>query len=130
MTPKVLLVDDEKDFVEFVRPTLEQAGMEVTVAYSGKEALAAIQNDKPHVVVTDIVMPEMNGIELIEEISRTEPDILVITVTGYADWDEKLHAIKDVVKVSLLKPIRLDDVLSSVDICLAVSKPAMVKKGK
>ncbi|SMF62631.1 response regulator [Pseudobacteriovorax antillogorgiicola] len=122
---RVLLVDDEVDFIEFVKPCLEQAGIDVDIAMSGREALESVKKQRPDVVVTDIVMPEMDGVELVKEISRFDDSILMITVTGYPAWDDKLNSIRDSIKVSLLKPIRLDDVLSSVDICLAVvNKPA------
>ena len=119
---RVLLVDDEPDFVDYIRSAVEESGVTVDVAYNGLEALAAIADSRPDVVVTDVVMPKMDGIELVKEINKIDDSIMVITVTGYPDWNDKVASIKESVRLSFLKPIRIEDVISGVEICLTVAK--------
>ena len=126
--PKVLVVDDEPDFIEFLRPSLEGMGLEVLMAESGEDAIDVYKKENPDLLVTDIVMPQMNGIELISELTKDNQDLPVITISGYPDWDDQLRAIAEMINVSLLKPIRIDDVVACVDICLNSSKPAKKQK--
>ena len=58
---KILLVDDDPDFVEAVKVIVESGGYDVRVAYDGKEGLAAVAEDKPDLIVLDVMMPVMNG---------------------------------------------------------------------
>jgi CheY-like chemotaxis protein len=67
-TPRVLVVEDNLDMCKLHELTLLNAGFEVLTARNGNEALTLIQQDKPDVILTDIMMPEMDGIELIENL--------------------------------------------------------------
>ncbi len=117
---KVLLVDDEPDFIEFIRPMVEELGLQVLLANSGRKALKIFDLESPDILVTDIVMPIMNGVELIEAVSEKEKVPTIITISGHPDWDEKLKKVAASISVSLLKPTRVGDLLDSIDICLTL----------
>lgn len=84
---KILLVDDDPDFVEAVRVIVESGGYEVKVAYDGKEGLEAVGEEKPDLIVLDVMMPVMNGHEACAQL-KGNPDtakIPVILLTAVAD---------------------------------------------
>jgi len=84
---KILLVDDDPDFVEAVKVIVENGGYDVQVAYDGKEGLEAVEEEKPDLIVLDVMMPVMNGHEacaLLKSDKATE-DIPIILLTAVAD---------------------------------------------
>lgn len=84
---KILLVDDDPDFVEAVKVIVESGGYDVRVAYDGKEGLAAVAEDKPDLIVLDVMMPVMNGHEACNKL-KGNPEtakIPIILLTAVAD---------------------------------------------
>lgn len=84
---KILLVDDDPDFVEAVKVIVESGGYEVKVAYDGKEGLEAVEEDKPDLIVLDVMMPVMNGHEACARL-KGNPEtakIPIILLTAVAD---------------------------------------------
>jgi len=81
----VLIVDDEELVRTLLQVTLEGEGYEVEVAINGREALALYEQKPADVVITDIAMPEMNGFELIVELTRRRADVKVIAISGLAE---------------------------------------------
>ena len=79
---RILLVDDEKDFVEMLSLRLREVGEKVFEAFSGKECLETLQKNGIDVVVLDIRMPGMDGMETLKEIKRKFPLVEVIMLTG------------------------------------------------
>lgn len=85
--PRILIVDDEKDFREIMATKLNAAGFEVTQAASGQEALAKVKEVKPHLVLMDVKMPGMSGIETLSRM-RADPesaDFRVLFLTSYGE---------------------------------------------
>jgi two-component system alkaline phosphatase synthesis response regulator PhoP len=84
---KVLLVDDDPDFVEAVKVIVESGGYDVRVAYDGKEGLEAVDEEKPDLIVLDVMMPVMNGHECCAKLKGDEATakIPVILLTAVAD---------------------------------------------
>lgn len=72
---KILLVDDDPDFVEAVKVIVESGGYEVKVAYDGKEGLEAVAEEKPDLIVLDVMMPVMNGHEACNELKKTRTQL-------------------------------------------------------
>ncbi|GAA0180511.1 response regulator transcription factor [Clostridium sediminicola] len=85
---KILVVDDEKALVDLISINLELEGYEVIVAYDGKEALLKIQEKNPNLVILDVMMPEMNGFEVLQNLQNK--DIPVIVVTAKKHINDKL----------------------------------------
>lgn len=118
MNPKdvrILLVDDEKGILETLKTHLELDGYQVDTANSAKEALDVFQKQPYHVVMTDINMPVMDGLVLLEEIKAIRGDTIVIMITAYTSLTKvlmsRIHGASDYV----LKPFRD---LSEVDAAL------------
>jgi two-component system response regulator ResD len=95
-TPRILVVDDEKDIREITQAFLVLNGYDVTTAENGKEALDKLLTDSYDVVITDLQMPKMGGIELLEKISQNKLNAITIVLTGYAikrsDFPKELFA--------------------------------------
>ena len=90
---KILIVDDEPDMVEMLRVMLENASYEVVSAYDGKEGIATAKQEKPDVVVLDLMMPEMNGFDACKEM-KNDPDLKDIPVLVLTAISQKLSATK------------------------------------
>ena len=79
---RVLVVDDEADFADFLQEFLTRKGYTVSIAYDGPEALQRVEADRPHIVLLDIKLPGMNGLEVLRQIREINQEIGVIMVTG------------------------------------------------
>ena len=101
---RVLVVDDEIGMCEFLRYLLEGEGYEVDQAYSADEALAKIENNAFHVVLTDIKMPGMDGLDMLRLIKQTDEDVVVIVMTAYSTLETAIKAIRYDAYNYLVKP--------------------------
>ena len=90
---KILVVDDEPDMVEMLKVMLENASYEVVSAYDGQEGIATAKQEKPDVVVLDLMMPEMNGFDACKEM-KNDPDLKDIPVLVLTAISQKLSATK------------------------------------
>lgn len=79
---RILVVEDDKAVRELLRKILERAGHEVTVARNGQEAIQKTRETPPELIITNILMPEKEGLETIQELHRDAPDIKIIAVSG------------------------------------------------
>ncbi len=82
---KILIVEDEEEMRNAVRRTLQFNGYDVVTVNDGSEALKAIENEKPNLVLTDIFMPGMEGLETIRVLSSMYPDLPIVVMTGSLD---------------------------------------------
>src|SRR5437870_6417196 len=94
MADRVLVVDDEQSLRKVLAATLQREGYEVQVASNGEEALAALDRDGADVVVTDLVMPRMDGLSLLRKVVVSHPDVPVIVVTAHGRVDSAVEAMK------------------------------------
>jgi len=111
----VLLVDDEKDFVEMLSLRLQEAGERVTPAYDGKECLETLEKKNIDVVILDIKMPGMDGIETLREIKRKYPLVEVIMLTGHGTTETAVQGMKLGAYDYLLKPADFEDLTSKLE---------------
>jgi len=93
--PKILVVDDEDIVRESLGDWLDGVGYDVELAASGEEALQIIKKKKPRIMVTDLVMPGMNGIELMNEAKKIVPSIITIIITAHATIQSAITAIRE-----------------------------------
>lgn len=113
---KVLIVDDEEGIGSTLKKHLELAGYMADYIQGAPEAFVKIKNDKYHIVLTDIVMPEMDGIELLKEIKRYDALTQVIMMTGYSTMDKTLSALEYGANDYILKPFKsVEFVLQIID---------------
>jgi len=91
---RVLVVDDSADQLLMVESVLQRDGYETVTATDGAEALAAIEQQPPDLVVTDLKMPNMNGLELVEKLCETHPSLPVILMTAYGSGEIAMEALQ------------------------------------
>jgi signal transduction histidine kinase len=107
---KILVVDDEQDIREVLEITLSASGYTVFTAENGKQALEIFKKENPLIVLTDIKMPRMSGIDLLSKIKDKNPDTQVIIITGHGDTDLAIKSLKNEAIDFITKPIS-DDAL-------------------
>jgi len=112
---KVLLVDDDLDVLDAIFSLLEVSGYYVEPCSSGQEAVDILSKNSYETVLTDIRMPGMSGIELLDAIHHQDPEMPVILITGYADFSAIVDALKKKAFDLILKPYRSDNLLDSLD---------------
>ena len=115
MDDTILLVDDEEDIREVLSISLMDAGYTVHTAENGEEGLKKFRELKPPVVLTDIKMPGMDGIELLRRIKADDPETEVIMITGHGDMDLAIRSFKDEAVDFITKPIDVDALQVSVN---------------
>jgi DNA-binding NtrC family response regulator len=111
---KILLVDDEKDFVESLSERLELRDMDAKIAYDGEQALNAVKEGKPDVMVLDLRMPGIDGIEVLKRVKKTHPDIRVVVLTGHGTDKDEQEAKKLGAYAYLKKPVDIDQLIGTV----------------
>ncbi len=112
---RVLLVDDEKDFVEMLGLRLEEAGENVTPAHSGRECLKALEKKEIDVVILDILMPGMDGIATLKEIKKRVPLVEVIMLTGHGTTESAVEGMKLGAFDYLLKPAHFGELAAKLE---------------
>jgi DNA-binding NtrC family response regulator len=112
---RILLVDDEKDFVEMLTLRLEEIGEEVLQAYSGQESLEKMKDAEVDVVILDIKMPGMDGIETLQEIKKRYPLVEVIMLTGHGTIETAVQGMKLGAYDFLIKPADFDDLVTKLN---------------
>lgn len=103
---KILVIDDEKTTLKMFRLFLDLYGFEIYTAESGEEGLALFDKEKPGIVLTDIKMPGMDGIEVLKEIKKRAPETEVIVITGHGDMDLAIQALNLDAADFINKPIQ------------------------
>ncbi|MGZ3539261.1 MAG: sigma-54-dependent transcriptional regulator [Thermodesulfobacteriota bacterium] len=113
MRATILVVDDEEQVRTFLSKALVEAGgFSVEVAETAEEALQKIQNDVFDLALVDFKLPGMDGLQLITEIVKSKPKILTILLTGHADIDSAVEAMKRGASDYLTKPVDLDEMFA------------------
>lgn len=105
---KLLLVDDEDDFRRATSRALLRRGFEVTDVATGEEALVSIRQDLPDIVLLDLKMPGLSGIETLQRIRAKEAELPVIILTGHGDFQDALSGIKLEIVDFLQKPVDIE----------------------
>ncbi|MFN3967177.1 MAG: response regulator [Endomicrobiia bacterium] len=91
---KILIVDDEPDLVLILGDFLSKEGFKVYTAHTGEQAIEKIRNNPIDLVLLDIAMPVMDGIEILKQIKKIKPDISVIMITAYKDAEKIVQAFR------------------------------------
>jgi CheY-like chemotaxis protein len=105
---KVLLVDDEREFVHTLSERLQTRSMEPAIAYDGEQALEMIANDEPEVMVLDLKMPGIDGIEVLRRVKQSHPATEVIILTGHGSEAEQRLAAELGAFAYLRKPVDIE----------------------
>jgi two-component system response regulator HydG len=115
----VLVVDDDVDTAQLLRDGLRRRGLSVNSAHSAAQCLERLATDTVDVVVTDIYMADMTGLELCEQIRQRYPDVLALVITGQSTLDNAIGAIRAGAYDFILKPIKLDTLAVAIGRALA-----------
>ena len=107
--PRVLVVDDDKDVGEFLRDALSRWNYEVSLAAHGREAVRLISHQIFDAALVDIWMPEMDGLQVLDEIKRHDPALEVVMMTGNPMVETAVQALKSGAYDYLIKPLNLDE---------------------
>ncbi|HMK33753.1 MAG TPA: response regulator [Desulfomonilaceae bacterium] len=108
---KVLLVDDEAEFLETLVKRLRKRKLDVSAVTSGKEALDSLRESSVDVVVLDVKMPDMDGIETLKEIKKIRPSVEVIMLTGHASIEVAMQGMELGAFDYLMKPMDIDELI-------------------
>jgi len=127
MSEKVLLVDDEEEFVETLAERMRSRGMEVSTSNSGSDALQLVEDEDYDVVVLDLMMPGIDGLDALKRIKRRRPDIQVVLLTGHATVEKGVEAIKEGALEFLEKPVDLASLTEAIHKAKA-TKMVLVEK--
>lgn len=115
---RILVVEDDCFFREVFQELLREEGYEVDVAASGAEALEKLFQKEYHVVVTDLVMHGISGLDLLSSVKQYDHAIEVILVTGHANVESAIYALKNGARDYLVKPINHDELKHTVALCI------------
>lgn len=111
---RVLVVDDEADFTALFAKRFTKRGMEVATAGGGEEGLAHLAANEVDVVVLDVMMPGMDGIETLKELKKRHPDVEVIMLTGHGSVDSGLKGLSLGAFDYVMKPFQIEDMLERI----------------
>ncbi len=107
---RVLLVDDEREFVSALAERLNLRGFDAETATSGEEALQKIAAAPPQVVLLDMLMPGMSGLEVLKRVKRDHPEVKVILLTGRGSWDG-IQGVREGAYDCLMKPVQIEELM-------------------
>jgi two-component system OmpR family response regulator len=111
---KMLVVDDEQDFLETILKRLKARKIEVTGVESGRQALEFLDDHDVDVIILDVKMPGMDGIETLREIKKKKPLVEVIMLTGHASVESGIQGMQLGSFDYVMKPVALDELLEKV----------------
>ena len=113
-TPNILIVDDEPRMCDSLKVLLSNEGYETQTGYSGQEALACLAKCDIDLALLDIVMPDMNGLQIMDHIKKQNLDTFVIVITGHASVDSAIESLRRGAYDYLRKPFEFDELLKRV----------------
>ena len=125
---RILVVDDEPDLLDVLGTMLAEAGWQVDTAANGREALTLVDSGRYEVILSDIDMPGMTGVELLREIRGRDLDVPVLLITGHPRVDTAVEALEHGALRYLRKPIRERDLLAAVEDASRLHRMARLKR--
>ncbi len=108
--PRILVVDDEESMCNFMEIMLRKEGYTVSTAQSGQAAVTLIEQESPDLVISDIMMPEMSGIELLIETKKRHEKLHFVVMTAFASVDSAVDALKRGADDYITKPFKVDEI--------------------
>ena len=114
MPQKIMVVDDEKIVCDMAKKILENEGYEVETFMDSEMALERIRQQRFDLVVTDLKMENVSGMDILKEVNRLYPDTRVIMLTAYATLDATIEAIRERIYDFFPKPVKIEELKQSV----------------
>jgi len=113
--PNVLLVDDEEKFLDVLSKRLGTRGIDADTATSGEEALIKIRDKNVDVIILDVMMPGIGGIETLKRIRKENPEVQIIMLSGQGTIDKAINAMKEGAIDFLEKPADIEKLLEKIE---------------
>jgi len=110
MNLNILIVDDDKKLLSVLKTIFEKEEYEVTTCSDGLQAIKMCREHRFDLIITDLMMPGANGLEVLKETRKTDPNILVILITGFASLETAIQAIREGAYDYITKPFRLEEI--------------------
>ncbi len=107
---KILIVDDDRDIADILVDIVSNKERAVDVCYDGLDAVESIRNSVYDLVIVDLIMPRMGGLDVLKYAKKSNPDALVIIITGYASLETAVTAIKEGAYDYIRKPWKLEEI--------------------
>lgn len=114
-TITILIVDDDSTIADIFRDLVSDTGRTVDVRYDGVGALGAIESNPYDLILVDLVMPRVGGLDVLKFAKKSNPDVVVIIITGYASLETAITAIKEGAYDYIRKPCKLEEIKIVVD---------------
>jgi DNA-binding NtrC family response regulator len=111
---RILLIDDDVNFTKIFSGILKDEGYDATVTNTGAEALEILEEEFFSLLIIDIRLPDIDGIELISKINKTDPDMRKIILTGNPSLDNVQQALKKGAHDYLIKPVKLEEIKKTI----------------
>ena len=105
---RLMIVDDEPDICDFVQNFFQERNFEVVVAYNGTDALKLLEKERPHIVLLDLRIPAMDGMEVLKTIKKFDSNIKVVMITATLDADKAEQAKQLGASEYITKPLLLE----------------------
>ncbi|MDY6856901.1 MAG: sigma-54 dependent transcriptional regulator [Thermodesulfobacteriota bacterium] len=118
---KILIVDDEPNMLEFLEIMLKKEGYDITCTTSGKEALELCDETRYDMVISDIMMPKVTGLDVLHNVKEIHPETTIILITAYATMETAIQAMKEGAFDYISKPFKVDEIKT-------VIKNALIRK--
>ena len=112
---KLLIIDDEVEFASTLCQRLQLRGFDVTDVYSGGGGLAVLSTIEPEIIILDLKMPDMSGLDVLEGIKKHNPTIEVIMLTGHGSAASGIEAMEKGAFDYLMKPVDLKELLEKIN---------------
>jgi len=112
---KILLVDDEHEFITTLAERLELRGINARVVFDGESALLAVADDEPHVMILDVLMPGIKGLEVLERVKRTNPNVQVLLLTGHGSTRDGIEGMRLGAFDYMMKPLNIDTLIEKME---------------
>ncbi len=126
---KVLIVDDERSLLEVLSIVLGRSGYEVYTAADGAEGLTAFEHDRPDLVLLDLNLGDMGGLEVLERLKAKDPLVPIIVITAYSTWDNAVQAMRLGAYDFIKKPFEDNDLIREV-VARALAQRGMLSRGE
>lgn len=119
---KILIVDDEASIREFLEIMLKRERYDVTTVDSAKACLGELNNKSFDIVLTDINMPEIDGLKLLSEIKTENPNVIVVIMTAYGSAESAVQAMKNGASDYISKPFQIEELLVILEKCMTMAR--------
>lgn len=113
-TPRVLIVDDEVEFASTIVTRLKLRSFVASMANSGTDALAAVEEEQPDVLLLDLKMPDLDGLEVLASLKENYPDLAVIILTGHGSFEAGLKGMELGAYDYIMKPVGLNLLITKI----------------